>query len=69
MQQFRHYKGGIYDLVCEATLESDMSPMIVYTAADGSFWTRPKDVFFQMIEVDGVLVQRFVPIPRTDPLT
>jgi len=60
--RFRHYKGGLYDFVCEATLESDLSAMIVYRAADGSIWTRPKDVFFQLIEVDGVTVQRFVEI-------
>jgi hypothetical protein len=63
--QFRHYKGGLYELVCVATLESDLSPMIVYTAPDGSFWTRPKDVMFQMIEVDGVMVQRFTPLPES----
>jgi len=60
--RFRHYKGGLYDFVCEATLESDLSPMIVYRAADGSIWTRPKDVFFELIEVDGATVQRFVAI-------
>lgn len=58
--QFRHYKGGIYDFVCAAKLESDPETvMIVYTAADGSFWTRPEKVFFEMIEVDGKTVQRF----------
>ena len=51
--QYRHYKGGLYELVCVATLESDLSEMIVYRAADGSIWTRPKDVFFQLVEVDG----------------
>jgi hypothetical protein len=60
--RFRHYKGGVYELVCEATQESDLTPMIVYRAADGSVWVRPKDVFFQLIEVDGVMVQRFAPI-------
>ncbi|WP_295994271.1 DUF1653 domain-containing protein [Rugamonas sp.] len=60
--RFRHYKGGLYDLVCVATLESDLSPMIVYRAADGSIWTRPEHVFFELIEVDGVMVQRFVAI-------
>ena len=35
---------------------------IVDRAADGSVWTRPKDVFFQLIEVEGVMVQRFAPI-------
>lgn len=60
--RFRHYKGGLYELVCEATLESDLSTMVVYRAADGSIWCRPKAVFFESIEVDGVKVQRFTPL-------
>ena len=61
--QFRHYKGGIYDFVCAAKLESDPDTMmIVYTAADGSFWARPEKVFFEMIEHEGKTVQRFVAI-------
>jgi hypothetical protein len=60
--QYRHYKGGLYELVCTATLESDLSVMVVYRAADGSIWTRPKDVFFQLVDVDGELVPRFAPV-------
>jgi hypothetical protein len=60
--RYQHYKGGIYELVCEATLESDLSTMIVYRAANGSIWCRPRTVFFEMIEVDGKQVQRFKPI-------
>lgn len=60
--QYRHYKGGIYELVGEATLESDLSPMIVYRAEDGSLWIRPKAVFFELIDVDGTLTPRFAPI-------
>ena len=60
--QFRHYKGGLYDLVCIATLESDLSQMIVYRAPDGSIWTRPKEVFFQLVQVDGTMVPRFAPV-------
>lgn len=61
--QFRHYKGGIYNFVCAAKLESDPNTvMIVYTAADGSFWTRPEKVFFEMIEHEGKTVQRFAAI-------
>ncbi len=58
-QRFRHYKGGIYALVCEATQESDLSPVIVYRAHNGSVWTRPKSVFFEIIEIEGVKVPRF----------
>jgi hypothetical protein len=60
--QFRHYKGGIYDFVCEATMEADHMPLIIYKAANGSIWARPKSVFYEQIEIDGKTVQRFVPI-------
>lgn len=62
MIQYRHYKGGLYELVCEATLEADLTPMIIYRAHDGSIWARPKAVFFELIEVDGLLVPRFAPV-------
>lgn len=62
-KQYRHYKGGIYNFICAARLESEPSTlMIVYTAADGSFWTRPESVFFEQIDIDGRTVQRFAPI-------
>ncbi|MEW9897201.1 DUF1653 domain-containing protein [Chitinivorax sp. PXF-14] len=57
--RYRHYKGGLYELVCEATLESDLTPLIIYRAADGSIWARPKAVFFEQITVDGKTLQRF----------
>ncbi|KAF4000018.1 DUF1653 domain-containing protein [Glaciimonas immobilis] len=61
--QYRHFKGGVYDFICEATLESDPSvTMIVYKAANGSIWTRPRSVFFEQIEHDGKMTQRFEPI-------
>jgi len=60
--QYRHYKGGLYELVCEATLEADLSPMIIYRAADGSIWARPKSVFFELVDVDGVMTPRFAPV-------
>ncbi|MBK1891511.1 DUF1653 domain-containing protein [Undibacterium sp. 14-3-2] len=61
-QKYRHYKGGVYELVCEAIQESDLGPVIVYRSHNGSIWTRPKAVFFEMVEVDGVLVPRFAAI-------
>lgn len=62
--RFRHYKGSMYDLVCEATMESDHTPIIVYRAPDGSIWCRPKHVFFEQIKVDGQMVQRFTPLEQ-----
>ncbi len=60
--QYRHYKGGLYEHILVATLESDLTEMIVYRAPDGSIWTRPRDVMFELVEVDGALVPRFVPL-------
>jgi hypothetical protein len=58
--RYRHYKGGIYELVCEATLESDPTvTMIVYKAANGTIWTRPSTVFFELVDVHGTKVPRF----------
>jgi len=62
VQRYRHYKGGIYELVCEAIQESDLSPVIVYKSHNGSIWTRPKSVFFEMLEIEGNQVQRFTPL-------
>jgi len=60
--RFRHYKGGEYELVCEATMEADLTPIIVYRAANGSIWCRPRAVFFELIEVEGKQIQRFTPM-------
>lgn len=57
--RYRHYKGGIYEIVCEATMEADHTPMIVYQSTEGKVWCRPKASFFESIEVDGVRIQRF----------
>ena len=60
MTKYRHYKGGIYELVCSATLESDPAvQMIVYKAANGTIWTRPATIFFEMVNCDGQMVARF----------
>lgn len=61
-RKFKHYKGGLYELICEATQESDLSDVIVYRSHDGRAWTRPKEVFFETILVDGNKVQRFTEI-------
>ncbi|MDX8399029.1 MAG: DUF1653 domain-containing protein [Gallionellaceae bacterium] len=61
--KYRHYKGGIYELVCEARLESDPAViMMVYKNEDGSIWTRPRDIFFERVQHKGNTVERFAAI-------
>lgn len=64
--RYRHYKGGIYELVCEATQEADLVPVIVYRAENGAIWVRPRSVFFEAVEVEGIRVQRFTRIDDTN---
>jgi hypothetical protein len=58
---YRHYKGGVYELVCEAVLEADHTAVVVYRGQDGKTWVRPRDAFFASVDVDGVRVPRFAP--------
>ncbi len=64
--KYRHYKGGIYAIVCVAKLASDPSiNLIIYRAANGSTWARPSDIFHQEIVVDVHTLQRFTLINDT----
>jgi DNA polymerase-3 subunit epsilon len=58
-QRYRHYKGGLYEVLYEATQEADLTTVIVYRSQNGRIWTRPKDAFFENVEVDGKLQPRF----------
>lgn len=58
-RRYRHYKGGEYEWLCEATYEPDPAiRMTVYRAANGTIWTRPSTMFHEMVEVDGRQVPR-----------
>jgi hypothetical protein len=58
--RYRHYKGGIYEYICTAQLESDPAThLVIYRAADNSVWARRQDNFFETIEVDGKRTPRF----------
>ena len=61
--RYRHYKGGRYELVCEAKLEADptVTLMIYRSLSDGQIWARPKTVFFEMVQHEGRQVPRFAP--------
>lgn len=62
--RYRHFKGGLYDVVCEAKLEADLTPVIVYRSQDGQVWVRPRDVFFELVDDGaGARVPRFAPAP------
>jgi hypothetical protein len=60
--RYRHYKGGLYEIVCEAKLEADPSiTLIIYRSDEGLIWARPKDNFFETVQHEGKTVPRFAP--------
>ena len=61
--QYRHYKGDIYEIICEAKLESDPEIiMVVYKSLEGAIWTRTKSEFFEFVPYEGGSVRRFTAV-------
>jgi hypothetical protein len=59
-QVFRHYKGGLYSIVTAAIKEDTHEVLIVYRSnAKGTPWARTLANFTEIVERDGVSVQRF----------
>lgn len=58
---YEHYKGKRYQLIGMAKHSETLEEMVVYQAeyGDKGIWVRPKDMFFEKVEVDGKLVDRF----------
>jgi len=46
-QQYKHYKGGVYDHICEGLLEATLEPHMVYRGEDARIWVRPKSEFLE----------------------
>lgn len=64
MRRFRHYKGGEYEYICEARHSETEEAYIVYRplGRDSGVWIRPKEMFFEEIEINGVRTPRFAEI-------
>lgn len=64
MRKFRHYKGGLYEYICEARHSETEELYVVYRPLynDSGVWIRPKTMFMEEIEINGVKTQRFTEI-------
>ncbi len=60
---YRHFKGGIYEVIGTATHSETMETMVVYKSKkDDSLWVRPLAMWNEIIERDGVKMTRFTKI-------
>ena len=62
--RYRHYKGGLYEVIGTARHSETLEPMTLYRALYGEhgLWVRPADMFTEEITIDGVRQPRFVRI-------
>ena len=60
---YRHYKGNIYKIIYEAKHSETLEELIIYVDLndESKKWTRPKDMFFENIIIDGKEIPRFSP--------
>lgn len=58
---YRHYKGGMYEVIATARHSETLEPMTVYRALYGAkgLWVRPATMFTEQVVIDGLLQPRF----------
>ena len=59
--RYRHYKGGLYDVVGTVRHSETLEPLTLYRAlyGEGSLWVRPAAMFNENVVIDGVCQPRF----------
>lgn len=62
--RYKHYKGQFYEVIGVARHSETEEEHVVYRPLYGErgLWIRPLKMFTEMIENDGVQVQRFAPV-------
>lgn len=58
---YRHYKGGLYDVIGVARHSETDEKLVVYRPRYGekALWVRPMDMFIETVTVHGEQVPRF----------
>lgn len=65
--KYRHFKGGIYEVLGLARHSETGESMVVYRAlyGEGGLWVRPASMWSQTVERDGYHGPRFFPLKET----
>lgn len=61
--RYRHFKGGLYQVIGTALHSETKEAMVVYRAlyGEGGLWVRPASMWSEHVERDGYSGPRFVP--------
>lgn len=64
--RYKHYKGNYYQVLGVARHSETEEELVVYKPlygeshdTDDNLWVRPKSMFIEQVEVDGVQIPRF----------
>lgn len=59
--KYRHFKGGMYEVIGVAKHSETLEEMVVYKAlyGDGGIWVRPLSMWEERVTVDGKEIPRF----------
>ncbi len=63
--RYRHYKGGLYEVLGLARHSETDEEFVVYRPlyGEGGLWVRPAAMFRETVRVQGAEVPRFAPVP------
>lgn len=65
--RWRHYKGGLYDVICCAVEEATLRPVVIYRSVErGYIWSRSAEEWLGHVDVGGATVRRFVRVGVDD---
>lgn len=63
LKLYRHYKNKPYKYICEVRHSETLGELVLYETRYenklGSLWVRPKEMFFENVELNGVFRPRF----------
>lgn len=58
--KYQHFKGGVYEVLFEGTDSETLAEVVIYKSlADGKVWVRPREMFLETVNKDGVEMARF----------
>lgn len=64
---YKHYKGGIYEIIGEGLHTESKEYLVFYkNINDERLWARPFRMFKEDVVIDGVTIKRFQKIEKAD---
>ena len=62
---YKHYKGGLYKVICMATHTETLEDMVVYKDDKENVWVRPATMWNEIVDTSYGKVRRFTKIKES----